>query len=110
MKIMNELSYLGANEEEIDTLSLDDPELFKYPVAYIIEVSWGTLTDRQAAALRAYMQKGGFVIVDDFKAKGDFQSPGWEVFESNMLRVLPRARFVEMQPTDPIFHCFFEIE
>jgi len=32
MKIMNELSYLGANEEQINTLSLDDPELFKYPV------------------------------------------------------------------------------
>jgi hypothetical protein len=110
MKIMNELSYLGANEEEINTLSLDDPELFKYPVAYIIEVSWWTLTDRQAAALRAYMQKGGFVIVDDFKARGDFGSPGWQVFEENMQRVLPGARFVEMEATHPIFRCFFEIE
>jgi hypothetical protein len=110
MKIMNELSYLGANEERINTLSLDDPELFKYPVAYIIEVSWWTLTDRQAAALRAYMQKGGFVIVDDFKARGDFGSPGWQVFEENMQRVLPGARFVEMEATHPIFRCFFEIE
>jgi hypothetical protein len=110
MKIMNELSYLGANEDEINTLSLDDPELFKYPVAYIIEVSWWTLTDSQAAALRAYMQKGGFVIVDDFKARGDFGSPGWEPFEANMQRVLPKARFVEMEATHPIFHCFFEIE
>ena len=110
MKIMNELSYLGANEEEINTLSLEDPELFKYPLAYIIEVSWWTLTDRQAAGLRAYMQKGGFVIVDDFKAIGDFGSPGWEPFEANMQRVLPGARFVEMQATHPIFHCFFEIE
>ena len=110
MKIMNELSYLGANEEQINTLSLDDPELFKYPVAYIIEVSWWTLTDRQAAALRAYMQKGGFVIVDDFKARGDFGSPGWQVFEENMQRVLPGARFVEMEATHPIFRCFFEIE
>ena len=110
MKILNELSYLGANEEQINTLSLDDPELFKYPVAYIIEVSWWTLTDRQAAALRAYMQKGGFVIVDDFKARGDFGSPGWQVFEENMQRVLPGARFVEMEATHPIFRCFFEIE
>src|SRR5436309_8897061 len=91
MKIMNELSYLGANEDEINTLTLDDPELFKYPVAYIIEVSWWTLTDTQAAALRAYIQKGGFVIVDDFKATGDFGSPGWEAFERNMQRVLPGA-------------------
>jgi len=108
MKIMNEVSFLGAHEE-ITTLALDDPEIFKYPVIYIIEVSWWQLTDAQAAALRAYMQKGGFVIVDDFKAYGDFGSPGWEPFEANMKRVLPEARFYEMQAKHPIFHAFFEI-
>jgi len=109
MKIMNEVSYLGAHDAEINTLALDDPELFKYPVAYIIEVSWWTLNDDEAAALRTYMQKGGFVIVDDFKQYGDFGSPGWEVFEANMRRVLPEARFFEMSAQHPIFHCFFEI-
>jgi hypothetical protein len=76
MKIMNEVSYLGANQETINTLTLDDPELFKYPVAYIIEVSWWTLSDREAAALRAYLQKGGFLIVDDFKVEGWRGLPG----------------------------------
>jgi hypothetical protein len=109
MKIMNEVSYLGAHDAEINTLALDDPELFRYPVAYIIEVSWWTLSDFEAEALRTYMQKGGFVIVDDFKAYGDFGSPGWDVFEANMRRVLPEARFFEMQSSHPIFHCFFEI-
>ena len=108
MKIMNEVSFLNAHEE-ITTLALDDPDLFKYPVAYIIEVSWWTLTDREAASLRAYLQKGGFVIVDDFKVPGDFGSPGWEPFEANMQRVLPDARFFEMQASHPIFHVFFEI-
>ena len=106
MKIMNEVSYLGANDETINTLTLDDPELFKYPVAYIIEVSWWTLSDREAAGLRAYLQKGGFVIVDDFKMPGDFGSPGWEPFEANMKRVLPNVRFYDLQATHPIFHSF----
>src|SRR5258707_1907145 len=103
MKILNELSYLGAIEEEINTLALDDPELFKYPVAYIIEVSWWTLTDREAAALREYIRKGGFLIVDDFKDLGDFGSPGWGPFEANMKRVLPGARFVDMPVSHPVF-------
>jgi hypothetical protein len=110
MKIMNEVSYLGAHDQEINTLALDDPDLFKYPIAYLIEVSWWTLTDREAAALRAYMEKGGFVIVDDFKAYGDFGSPGWEPFEANMRRVLPDVRFFEMSASHPIFHTFFEID
>jgi hypothetical protein len=109
MKIMNELTYLGAHDEEINTLALDDPELFKYPVAYIIEVSWWTMTDGQAEALRTYLQKGGFVIVDDFKATGDFGSAGWAPFEANMKRVLPEGRFIDMAPSHPIFHSFFEI-
>jgi len=110
MKIMNEVSYLGAREDEINTLAVDDPEISKYPVAYVIEVSWWQMTDREANALRAYIQKGGFVIVDDFKATGDFGSPGWEVFEANMRRVFPAARFLEMAPSHPVFHSFFEIE
>jgi len=109
MQIMNHVSLLNPHEE-INTVALDDPELFKYPIAYIIEVSWWTLTDREAAGLRAYLQKGGFVIVDDFKVYGDFGSPGWDVFEANMKRVLPDVRFYEMSATHPIFHNFFEID
>jgi hypothetical protein len=111
MKIMNEVSYIGAHDEEINTLALDDPELAKYPIAYIIEVGWWTLTDREAAALRAYILKGGFVIVDDFKMPGWRGIPGggWEPFAENMKRVLPEARFFEMQASHPIFHAFFEI-
>jgi hypothetical protein len=110
MKIMNEVSLLGAHDEGVNTLTLDDPELFKYPIAYIIEVSWWTLTDREAEALRTYLQKGGFLIVDDFKRPGDFGSPGWEPFEANMRRVFPGVRFYDMKASHPIFHAFFEID
>ena len=110
MKIMNEVSYLGANDEKFNTLSLDDPEIFKYPLIYIIEVSWWNMTDREGEALREYLQKGGFVIVDDFKAEGDFGSSGWVRFAENMKRVMPEGRFVDMDTSHPIFHSFFEIK
>src|SRR6202008_4141739 len=109
MRIMNEVSLLGAHVDEVNHLTLDDPELLKYPVAYIIEVGWWTLTDAEAAALRAYLQKGGFVIVDDFKLTGDRGGGGWETFAANMKRVLPGARFVDMDASHPIYHAFFEI-
>jgi len=109
MRIMNEVSLLGPHTDDINTLALDDPELCKYPVAYIIEVGWWTLTDREAAAFRAYVQKGGFVIVDDFKLTGDRGGGGWETFAANMQRVLPGARFFDMAASHPIYHSFFEI-
>ena len=116
MRIMNEVSYLNPYIDEINTLTLDDPELFRYPIAYIIEVDWWAMTDREAAALRTYIQKGGFVIVDDFKPRrfrggfGDGFGSGWDVFEADMKRALPDAHFVDLDASHPIFHSFFEID
>ena len=114
MRIMNEISLLGARVDEINTVPLDDPELFQYPIAYIIEVGWWTLRETEVAALRAYLLKGGFVIVDDFKIQGfgggfGNGGGGWPVFEQNMNRVLPGVRFFEMDASHPIYHAFFEI-
>jgi hypothetical protein len=112
MRIMNEVSGLEAHADDITVLALDDPDLFTYPVAYIIEAGWWEMTDREAGALRAYLQKGGFVIVDDFKVRGwgrGLGGGGWENFDANMQRVLPGARFVDMSTSHPIFHSFFEI-
>jgi hypothetical protein len=115
MNIMNEVSDLNPHVDDINALTFDDPELLKYPIAYVIEVDWWSMTDREAAALRAYIQKGGFVIVDDFKPRrfrggfgGDYGS-GWDVFAANMQRVLPGAQFVDLDASHPIFHSFFEI-
>ena len=109
MNIMNEVSYLNPHIQEINTLTLDDPEIFKYPVAYLIEPGWWAMTDREAVALRAFLQKGGFVIVDDFKPTGFNGCNCWEHFEANMKRVLPESHFFEMEASHPVFHSFFEI-
>jgi len=112
MRIMNEVTYLGGRTDAYDAFALDDPEISKYPITYITEAGWWTLTDREAEALRAYLLKGGFVIFDDFKLPGEFGygGGGWDTFQENMNRVLPSAKFVDLQPSDPIFHSFFEIK
>jgi len=111
MRIMKEVSLLDAHTDDMNVVTLDEPEMFTYPVLYIIEVGWWTLTDTGTKNLRAYLQKGGFLIVDDFKVEGWRGLPGggWQPFEDNVRRVLPGAKFFDMSPSDPIFHCFFEI-
>ena len=62
--------------------------------------------DAEAAAFRAYLQKGGFVIFDDFaESRG-----GWAAFAAAFRQVLPGAQFFDLDPSHPIFHCFFEID
>ena len=75
MKIMNEVSYLNPRTEETNILTLDNPELMRYPIAYLCEPGGWTMSDEEAAGLRAYLKKGGFVIFDDFAvpALGQFR-------------------------------------
>ena len=108
MKIMNEVSLLGAHVDESVSMALDDPALCRYPVAYMTEAGYWTMTDQEAAGFRAYLEKGGFAIFDDFR--GDFRGGGgWDNFEANMVRVIPGARLLDMDASHPIFHAFFEI-
>ena len=104
MKILDELSLLNPHTEETNILTFDDPELFRYPVAYLCEPGGWVMTDQEAASLRAYLQKGGFMIVDDFRMQH------WGNFESQITRVLPEARFYDLDIDNPIFHAFFEIK
>jgi hypothetical protein len=110
MAIMNEVSLLAPHVQEINSLRLDDPELCRYPVAYVIEPDWWEMTDGEARALRDYLKKGGFLIVDDFKGRNFRGGGGWEAFEQNMKRALPEGRFVDLDLSHPIFHSFFEIQ
>jgi hypothetical protein len=111
MRIMKDICLLDVHTEDINVVALDDPELFRYPIAYIIEVGFWTMTDAEAAGLRAYLKKGGFLIVDDFKVEGwrGINGGGWEPFARNVQRVLPGARFFDLDQSHPIFHSFFEI-
>jgi hypothetical protein len=102
-KILDELTSMGPNFDGSNILSVDDPELFKYPVAYMSEPGFWTLTAEETASLRDYLLKGGFLIFDDFASRH------WFNFEDRMLEVLPDARIVELDATHPIFHSFFEI-
>ena len=103
MTIMKELTYADARADGGNIFKLDDPELTHFPVAYMSEPGFWTPTEAEAVGLRAYLQKGGFVIFDDFR---DWH---WQNFEEQMRLVLPDAHLMELDATHPIFHSFYEI-
>jgi hypothetical protein len=101
--ILAELTFIDVNPDA-RILALDDPDLFSYPVAYMWEPGFWTMTDEQASRFREYLLKGGFAIFDDF------EYDQWNNFESQMRRVLPDARFVKLDASHPIFDAFFRME
>lgn len=102
--IIRELSYLDIRDDGSRILTLDDPELFKYPIAFMWEPGFWNLTDREAESFRAYLLKGGFAVFEDFDGAAQ-----WNNFEAQLLRVLPGARFVKLEQSDRVFDTFFEI-
>jgi hypothetical protein len=104
MKILSEVSLLRPYMDGGNILTLDDPDLFKYPVAYLCEPGFWSVNEQEAKGLRDYLAKGGFIIFDDFI--GDH----WFNFESQMRKVLPEARIVPLDLSHPIFDSFFRIE
>jgi hypothetical protein len=105
MQIMNEVTFLKPRIMESNVMALDDPELTHFPVAYMSEPGYWVLTESEASAFRAYLEKGGFVIFDDFAENRG----GWDYFEQQMRHVFPGGKWVELDGSHPIFHSFFEI-
>lgn len=73
---------------------MDDPELMKFPIAYLSEPGYWYPNDSEANGLRTYLEKGGFLIVDD----PHFQHQ-WDVLEAAMRRVLPGSRIERLAAT-----------
>jgi len=110
MQILGEVSDIAPRIEESNVLAVSDPEFFKYPVAYMTEGGFWMMSDSDAVSLRGWLQKGGFLIMDDFRDGGFGRGGGgWAQVESNMKRVLPDARWVDLDPSMPVYHSFFEI-
>lgn len=104
MKILRETTTLTPYMDGGNILAADDPELFKYPVAYIVEVGYWSPGEEEVRSLRAYLEKGGFLIVDDFRG-GDRMN-----FEHQVRRILPGAELRPLDVSHPVFHSFFDIE
>jgi len=105
MKILKEVTtldpYTGPAGGAI--VDIGSKDLFRYPVSYMAEPGFWTQTDKEAANLRAYLLKGGFIIFDDFRGND------WTNFEAQMRRILPDVRMVTLDLSHPVFHSFFDI-
>jgi Domain of unknown function (DUF4159) len=104
MKIVQELSLVEPRTDASNVLTLDDPALFDFPIAYMSEPGYWTMSDEEAKGLGAYLRKGGLIIFDDFRDEHWFQ------MEAQMKRALPEGRWIQLNADAKVFHMFFEID
>jgi hypothetical protein len=82
-----------------------DADIFDYPWIYAVEVGNWHLNTQEAARLRDYLLRGGFLMVDDFH--GAYE---WSMFQLSMERVFPDRPIVEIPEGDEAFHVLYDLD
>ncbi len=103
--ILREITEMRPHSDGTNVHVFDDPELHRYPIAYLSEPGYWYPNEAEVLGLRQYLQKGGFLIADDFHFPEE-----WRVFEQAIRRVLPTARIDRLELSHPIFNTFFQIK
>jgi Domain of unknown function (DUF4159) len=98
------VSFDPQHEPNHLVVRLTDEAMFHCPFIMMTEVGSAFFDDAEAAALRNYLLKGGFLWADDFW--GEY---AWDVFADQIGKVLPRSEYpIRDLPLDhSIFHTQF---
>ena len=86
-------------------ITLNDDRVFDYPWLYAVEVGQWYLDAAEAALLREYLDRGGFLMVDDF-----WDTYEWAVFIDSMLRVFPDRPIIELGEDHELLHVLYDLD
>jgi hypothetical protein len=88
-------------------IRLTDDVLFQCPFIMMTEVGSAFINDAEAANLRSYLNKGGFLWADDF-----WGSYAWEWWESQIRKVFPPNEYpiVDLPLDHALFRSQFDIK
>lgn len=103
-EILEFMTSISVTTGASNVFTLDDPRLFQFPLLYISEPGFWTITDSEARNLRDYVLKGGFLIFDDFERDQLYN------MVAQVERALPGFELIEIGPDHEIFDSFFLVE
>jgi hypothetical protein len=100
------LTKLSVSEDSRH-IPLTDPELFDHPFLFLQQPGRGrwSPTAEEARALREYLDRGGFLLIDDFH--GYYE---WQFIQETLNAALPGRTIVEIPEDDPLIHVVYSLE
>jgi hypothetical protein len=109
---LSELTTVDVNRDENGNIEhaivrLTDEELRNYPFIYMLEVAELAFDEAERDALRNYLLRGGFLMVDDF-----WGDDAWDNWVYEIGHVLPPEEYaiVDIPLSHPLFHIVFDIK
>ncbi len=90
MKAIRRLTRVDTRSVE-EIVDIDSDEMFNWPFLYAVGVGDWSISDSQAARLRQYFDRGGFLMVDDFHNERE-----WAFFMAGIHKIFPNRDAVEI--------------
>lgn len=85
-------------------VDIESDEIFDWPWLYAVGIGDWTLSESHVRRLKAYFERGGFLMVDDFHNERE-----WADFMAGIKQILPNHAVVELENDDPIFHNVYDL-
>jgi hypothetical protein len=92
--------------QPIETIiDVSSDEIFNLPWLFAVSVGDWKLAPSEAARLRDYFDRGGFMLVDDFHNERE-----WANFMAGIHMIYPAANVVELADEDAPFHVLYDMK
>ncbi len=89
--------------QSVETIiDIDSDEVFNWPWLFAVSAGDWNLSPPHAERLRKYLDRGGFLMVDDFHNERE-----WAIFMEGIRRIYPDAMAEELEDGDPIFSVIY---
>lgn len=104
IRLLKRLTLIDARSVE-QPVNLDDgDDVFDWPFLIVgLPGNWD-LTDAQAAKLRDYLLRGGYLLCDSF-----FGGNEWAGFEAGLRKVFPDRPVIDLPDDHPMFHTVYDL-
>jgi len=98
------ISVDAAGDPNYWVVRMTDDALFRCPFLMGTDVGTLEFSPAEAARLREYLLKGGFLWVDDF-----WGTHAWQQWSSEIAKVLPEYPIVDVPPDHPVWHTLYDV-
>lgn len=86
-------------------VDIDSDEMFEWPWLYAVEVGYWELNESQASRLREYLDRGGFLMVDDFHGSWE-----WAAFTEGLRKIFPDRPIADLPDEEAILHTLYNLD
>ena len=102
---LRRLTLINASSvEHVAELDGSD-DIYNWPFLYAVEPGHWHLFEDEADQLRDYLDRGGFLMTDDFHGTIE-----WENFVKNLQKVIGNRPIEDLANSDPIFNVIYELK